>query len=294
MTTEPTLDSILSGKATTAAPDNASHVDEPEALIVDPVENKIGTDQVEGQPALDEPDKAKSDGSDNVPDKTGAAFKGQREGLTKRYTEQVAEFQRKLEQADERNARLEQQLGQVMQALAGQRQQPQQPVQQPSVPDVFADPDGYAKHFDRAVQERVSKVALDFDLKLAEVKHGETFGKAWDAFMGSVQTGQNPALYHQVMNAPSPGEAIVDWFKSEQVKREVGADPASYKERLRAEILAELQGTNQPPAVPQPVTNGAAAAPAVMPSNFADARNAGARTGPAWAGPPPLRDIFRK
>lgn len=290
MTTEPTLDSILSGKATTAAPEPTPHVDEPENLIADPIDNKIGTEQVAGDLDLDEADKPKPDGDASAPDKTGAAFKGQREGLTKRYTEQVAEFQRELKELRNQNA-------QLLQAIAGQRQAPQQPAQQPNVPDVFADQEAYTRHLEQTVNSRVAQTALNFDLKLAEVKHRDTFGKAWDAFVGSVGTGQNPALYHQVMNAPSPGEAIVEWFKGEELKREVGADPASYRQRLeeeiRAKVLAELSGQGQPPAMPPPVANGAAAAPA-LPSNFADARNAGARTGPAWAGAPSLRDIFRK
>jgi hypothetical protein len=108
-----------------------------------------------------------------------------------------------------------------------------------------------------------------------------------------VQTGQNPALYHQVMNSPSQGEAIVEWFKREQTMREIGTDPASFRERLRAEILAEIQGTGQSQAAPQAFSH-AAMPSAAMPSNLADARNAGVRHGPAWAGPPPLRDIFPK
>ena len=41
-------------------------------------------------------------------------------------------------------------------------------------------------------------------------------------------------------------------------------------------------------------TGGGRGAPRrrAMPSNFANARNVGARSGPAWSGPTPLDDIF--
>jgi len=280
VTTEPTLDSILSGQATTPAPDNTPQVDEPELLLTEPPSNEIGTEHVEGEAALDEA----KDGPDP---KVGAAFKAQREEGRKRYTEQVADFERKLE---EREKAWEKRFETLVQTLAPR--QPQQQPQQADVPDVFADPQGYTAHINQTVEQRLAQQRLDLDLRLTAATHKEDFPKAWEAFMGSVGTGQNAALYHQVMNSSSPGEAIVDWFKREQLVREVGSDPASFRERLRAEILAELQGQS-PHAAPPP--NGQAAMPhAVMPSNLADARNAGVRHGPAWAGPPPLKDIFHK
>lgn len=284
MTTEPTLDSILSGKATAAAPDPTPQVDEPEALVTDPVKNEVGTEHVEGEAALDE---AKPDGEakDKPDDKTGAAFKGQREGLTKRYTEQVADFQRKLE---EQEAKWQARFDQIMQQR-GPMPPPQQPAQ---TPDMFADPDGYTKHIERAVNERTTQLALDFDLKLARATHKDVFDQAWTSFLGTVKAGDN-ALYGEVMNSSSPGEAIVNWYKRDNTLREVGTDPEAYKAKLRAEILAELQG-QQPASAPQTAVQGQPAAAPALPSNFADARNAGARTGQPWQGPPPLKDIFHK
>lgn len=285
MTTEPSLDSILSGQATTPAPDNTPQVDEPETLVTEPVKNEIGTEQVDGQAALEEADKPTQDA------KTGAAFKAQREGQARRYTEQVADFERKLEES---NKAWEKRFETLVQTLAPRQQQPQ-PAQQPQKPDLFADPEGFENHLRQGFQQELAQVRLDSDLRIAAVTHKEDFPKAWDAFMGAVDPrrgGTNAALYHQVMNSPSPGEAIVDWYKRDILVREIGTDPASFRERLRAELLAELSGQQQQAAPP---TNGQAAMPpAMMPSNLADARNAGVRHGPAWAGPPPLKDIFHK
>jgi hypothetical protein len=280
VTTEPTLDSILSGQATTPAPDTTPQVDEPELLLTEPPSNEIGTEHVEGETALDEA----KDGPDP---KVGAAFKAQREEGRKRYTEQVADFERKLE---EREKAWEKRFETLVQTLAPRQPQPQ--PQQPQEPDIFADPDGFKNHLSQQFEQKLATQRVDFDLRLAETRHPDVFPKAWDAFLGAVKTGQNPALYHQVMNSPSQGEAIVEWFKREQTMREIGTDPASFRERLRAEILAEIQG--QPSQAAPQAFSHAAMPPAAMPSNFADARNAGVRHGPAWAGPPPLKDIFHK
>ncbi|WP_457797626.1 hypothetical protein [Methylocystis sp. S23] len=64
---------------------------------------------------------------------------------------------------------------------------------------------------------------------------------------------------------------------------EIGSDPASYREKLKAELLAELQNEGQKTQQAQK--------PA-MPSNFATGRNVGSRSGPAWSGPPSFEDIF--
>ena len=70
---------------------------------------------------------------------------------------------------------------------------------------------------------------------------------------------------------------------------EIGSDPAAYKaklaEEIRSQLMAEFQQGQQPAAQ--------RAAP-VMPSNFATGRNVGARSGPAWSGPPSLDDIFKR
>ena len=89
----------------------------------------------------------------------------------------------------------------------------------------------------------------------------------------------------------SPARAQ-DYQDARAVARELGIVlhrvnfTAAYRERVRAELLAEL-GTQQATAEP------ATTVPAVMPSNLAGARNVGSRSsGPAYAGPTPLSDIF--
>jgi hypothetical protein len=88
-------------------------------------------------------------------------------------------------------------------------------------------------------------------MSLASIRHQDVWGDAWNSWYGRVGQGQDPVTYFRVMNAQSPGEELVSWYKEQRLREEVGDDPAAYREKLRAEILAELQGQ---PVEPPPQT----------------------------------------
>ena len=120
---------------------------------------------------------------------------------------------------------------------------------------------------------------------LAEEKHGaDAVKEAYQALAAEMQSNpSSQAEYQAIMQARHPYGALVDWHKKRQVASEIGNDPAAYREKLKAELLAEMQAQQ-----PEPVQS----ATPVMPSNLAGARNVGSRSGPAWSGPQPLTDIF--
>jgi hypothetical protein len=122
-----------------------------------------------------------------------------------------------------------------------QRQQQQAQAKPAEVPDMFADPDAYTRHINEQVHRTTTEMRLEFDMQLAEVRHPDVFPKAYDAFIQAVgNPGRpNPQLYHEIMGARSPGQAIVDWFKRDTVLREVGTDPAAYRQKLQNELLED-------------------------------------------------------
>jgi hypothetical protein len=132
-----------------------------------------------------------------------------------------------------------------------------------------------------------------FSLMMAAEKYGEQAVN--DAFQWlAARKAADPSNFqidHQrIMATAHPYAALVKAHQQSQILGEIGNDPVSYKERLRAELLAELQSSDGfTPAGPgqRPAT------PAVMPSNFADARTAAPRN-VGWTGPPSLKDIFAK
>lgn len=277
--TDQTLDSIMSGApAPVVAPEPL--VDEPETVITDPVPNEIDTDLVEGEPHPDE--------KTGEPDpKIGAAFKAQREGQAKRYTEQVADFERKLEA---QNAAWEQRFERLLQSVT-----PKTPAE---TPDFYTDPQAAVRNeIQPAVQSFAEQMQAHREATsrmMAMEKHGnEAVTEAYGALADELRT--NPAAqfeYQRIMASPHPFGELVTWHQKQSVLKDIGTDPNAYREKVRAELLAEIQSTGHVPAAPQRTTP--AAPLASMPSNLADARNAGARAGPAWAGPPSLTDIFQK
>lgn len=295
MNTEPSLDSILSGRASAPADIPAPIADEPEALSRDDVlETPAETDALPGrEPEPGEPQ----------PDKVGAAFKAQREDKAKRYTEQVAEFQRQLEERDRRwEERFSQMLAATRQPAPAQPQP--QPVETPedALNAFLADP---TKATQRAVQPVLQQFGEQFAAQqraqeqtlfamqqaVAETRHGaEKIKEAEAAFLAAANSkALDPADFHRVVNAPNRWDAAVAWH-DEQQRRALLADVSP--EELQA-FIASRNGAGSPSVSGQPAPQPQRPA-APLPSNFADARNAGSRAGPAWSGPPPLKDIFAR
>lgn len=200
----------------------------------------------------------------------------------KRYTEQVASFEKTLA---EREAAWERRIEQLTSAM-----KPKEPEKE--APDFWSDPDGYLKGALSPVQQQIAEQKEQFAQMLAEQQHGaEVVQGAVKAL--EMELRSNPAssgVYQQIMAQRNPYQAVVEWHKRHQTQAEIGSDPEAYKAKLRedlkAEILAELQGGTQ--------TETPQAPAAVMPSNLAGARNVGSRSGPAWSGPQPLNDIFKR
>ena len=195
----------------------------------------------------------------------------------KRYTEEVADFRKQL---DESNANWERRIAQILES-----NKPAQP--QPQAPDFYENPVEATRHtvapqFEQFSQQLLAIAKDNAIVRFTEEKVNEAEG----AFLKAMQSQKlDPADYHKVVNAPNRYAAAVQWHTRQQTLAEIGDDPTAFKERIRAQVLEELKA--EPPA------GGAPVAP-VMPSNLAGARNVGTRSGPQWAGPPTLADIFKR
>ncbi len=162
--------------------------------------------------------------------------------------------------------------------------------------DWFADPDAAIKQYFAPIQQQFDQTKTTLTLRASKAEAIATHGKdtvaAMEAAVGAAMEAGDPEIQHlrqQMMQSDDPVGVAMQWHQRKSVLNEVGTDPAAYREKLKAEILAELNG-GQPPANP---VVPAAPVP-VMPSNIAGARNVGTRAGPAWGGPKPLDDIFKR
>lgn len=210
----------------------------------------------------------------------------------------------KRQEAEGKNANLEAELASMraeirqLERMARQPAAPPQPREPPPPPpDVWQDPGAYMQHGIREALTPLQKQLEDqrdaFSRMFAEDKFGaETVTAAFSEMEKAFETDPGVQFEHQrIMASRNPYVELVSWHKRRQAQAEIGDDPAAYRERLKAELLAELQAGNgeQPPA------NPAAPKPApLLPSNLANARGIGTRSGPAWGGPVPLQDIFNR
>lgn len=192
----------------------------------------------------------------------------------KRYTEQVASFEKTL--AD-RDAAWERRFGQLLERITPQQQPQQQPI------DWFQDPDGALKqNLERAVsplEQKFSSLETSIMRLSAVQQHGAEKVTAFEKYVQEAINRGDPemaALSAQMRASPDPMGVGLQWFEKRTF------DPEAERQRIRAEIEAELKP--QQPQTPA----------AVMPSNLAGARNVGSRSGPAWAGPTPMADIFKR
>lgn len=124
-------------------------------------------------------------------------------------------------------------------------QQPQQPEQVPT------DPSGIIQYA-LAEQQRIAfNERLNTSELMARQAHGEDIvSEAQQAFLSAV--GQNPMLQQQLQGQIHPYDFVVKWHKQSKLMSEIGQDPEAWRkaeaEKIRQQVLAELQGQGVQPA----------------------------------------------
>jgi hypothetical protein len=138
------------------------------------------------------------------------------------------------QRAEARAEALERQLAQMSRAA----QQPKQEPAAPQRPDPLIDPEGYATWVENTMAERLLHQQRDFDLRMAHSRHGKVFEEAYAAAQSALASGDTH-LRALMMNATSPGEALVNWHRQQQVVRETGGDLGAYRQKTLEEALKD-------------------------------------------------------
>jgi hypothetical protein len=133
--------------------------------------------------------------------------------------------------------------------LAGQKAPPKpaEETPKPKIPDLFEDPNAFAEHLNRGVQERFDAFQrqqrdreVNASIDSARTRHGETFATAWKALETLPKSPETVQLVQRLEAASNPGEAIVSWHKRNVAAREVGDDLEGYKARIAEETRKQL------------------------------------------------------
>lgn len=124
-------------------------------------------------------------------------------------------------------------------------------------------------------------------------QHGdEKISEALATFQAAV--AKNPALGAELAQQRHPWQWMYDQATRMKALEEIGSDPAAYRERIRAEIEAELKAAHPAAETEQSVAAAPAAAAPVLPKSLATTRSAAPRSAPVWTGPTSLNDILKR
>lgn len=155
------------------------------------------------------------------------------EHLSVRERAQNAERERDGER--QRNQDLERRL----QAMERQLSEARQP--KPETPDVWADPEGYVRSQIATVGQGQEAALERMSRAFAVDKYGaEAVNAAMAELEQQMQADPNARFEHQrIMASDHPYGELVNWHRRQSAFKEIGDDPAAYKQRVIEEALKD-------------------------------------------------------
>lgn len=155
-------------------------------------------------------------------------------GDLQKAREKIKEYEAAQAEARKREADYLNYIQQIQQA----QNQPQQQQVQP--PDFYEDPEGYARHIQAQNQQQMLDMRVNMSEQMARQYHGH---QAVDA---AIRDARAAGVAEQFQHAQEPFTALLTWHKRVMALREIGDDPAAWKEQQRQSWQTELlQGFEQ-------------------------------------------------
>jgi len=149
----------------------------------------------------------------------------------------LAEEAQRRREAEQRYHELERQI-RDLQLQAARQVQSQQQAPEPI--DPFADPQGFAQTIQQQFEQRLAAMQLEQSLRFSRLQNGEVFDKAYEAFLDHATRTRDMATYQRVMQSGDPGQALVDWYKQQELQKELGGtDLKTFLEKQREEWMKD-------------------------------------------------------
>lgn len=148
------------------------------------------------------------------------------------------------------NKRLDDMLTAIAAGKIGQPQQQQQPakVEEEPVPDIFADPEGYQRYMQSMVQrtaqggqQQLEALRVEMSMQAA---HDKFEGQFEEAYKAVTSLNKNDPVAQQtvrrIWSSPNPGKALMSWHNQSMTLKEVGDNPAAYREKVEKDTRDKL------------------------------------------------------
>lgn len=149
------------------------------------------------------------------------------------------------EEADARR-KAENEVAELRGRLAAMEQRLNQPAKAPEEPkakrEIWEDPDGFVADALTPVQQQLRQQAERISMRFAVKEYGqETVAAAYSALDKALEAGDPNAHaeYQRIRASDDPFDGIVQWHKRSETLREVGIDPAAYRNRVLEEALKD-------------------------------------------------------
>jgi hypothetical protein len=103
--------------------------------------------------------------------------------------------------------------------------------------------EGYVSQKLTPIEQKMQNIAADFDMRIARMNYGPPFDEAFQEWFNQVGdfSRPDPQTYFGIMQSPSPGEAIMQWFHDRRTRSEIGSAGGldGYRQKIEQEILAK-------------------------------------------------------
>lgn len=247
--TEENLDQLLQDEEQAKPLLNEEEKPDLNAAEPEPTPEPKGEEQEEEEPEKEsEPEKEASPASNN-PEQQG------------QYEAMIAERIRR------QNA--ENELQQLRSQL---EQQPEKPIEL----DPYGNPEDFGKSMTDLVKKSAAEAAKEAALEAIRTDRAQASEVAMIERLGEAEANRvvhefqvlasdNPALTQGIQMASDPGAYVEKQVKNARAMKEIGNDPAAFAEKMReqikAEILAEQNGTPAKETLPKTLANSGTAAP---------------------------------
>ena len=136
----------------------------------------------------------------------------------------------------------EQELEQLRKELDEFKTQKQK--QEEDEPDIFADPDGFKKSIKDSIRQESVRTRVGISREILMESKAD-YAEMEVKFIAMAK--ENPALSEKMLASSNPAKFAYETAKKQAALDDIG-DPVSYREKLKAEILAELHGKSEPEA----------------------------------------------
>lgn len=124
--------------------------------------------------------------------------------------------------------------------ITAERQKRQQLEQQKEqeTPFDWTNPDDSLKTFEQKIEQKMTDRFVNMSEAQCMQRHDDYIQKR-DVLLQMIQS--NPQIYHEMLNSPDPAETGYQLASKKMLYDQVGNDPQGYRDKLKAEILAEIE-----------------------------------------------------